>query len=348
MHSRILLLLAFANFVIGMGAFVVVGVLSPIASDFDISKAQAGWVLTAYGLFYAVSSPPLVALTGAIDRALLIVAGLAAFLGGSLLACVAPSFAVLLGARALMAIGAGVVTPVAASIAAALVAPEQRGRALATVFGGFTLAQVFGVPIGAWLGYSFGWRTAFWVVASLSAIAAGVLFKLAPRKLKIPATSLQTLGEALSAPRSIFAIILTALFFAALYALYTYLAAFLEVRHGLGRNGVTMALTIFGVAAVIGNGLGGILTDRIGARGTLAILCVAECVIMPFLTLAELPLIGTLATLAIWSMFSFAFMAAQQARLVAIDPERTSTLFALNASAVYLGGGSAPSLAARR
>jgi len=54
-----------------MGAFVVIGVLTPIASSFDISKTDAGWVMTAYGLFYAVTSPPLVALTGAVDRALL-------------------------------------------------------------------------------------------------------------------------------------------------------------------------------------------------------------------------------------------------------------------------------------
>jgi MFS transporter, DHA1 family, inner membrane transport protein len=338
MPTRILLLLAFANFVIGIGAFVVIGVLTPIAGAFDVSHAEAGWVMTAYGLIYAASSPPLVALTGAVDRGFLIVGGLMTLLCGSLLAALAPSFATLLVARALMAVGAGLVTPVAASIAATLVEPERRGRALATVFGGFTLAQVFGVPAGAWLGYSFGWRTAFWAVALLSAIAAAILFKLIPRKLKVPATSLKSLGKVLATPRLDLAISLTALFFGALYALYTYLAAFLEARHGLGRDGVTMALTIFGVAAVIGNGLGGLLTDRIGPALTLVILCVAECVIMPFLTLVAMPLWATLATLAVWSVFSFAFMAAQQARLVALDPLRTSTLFSLNASALYLGG----------
>jgi MFS transporter, DHA1 family, inner membrane transport protein len=338
MHARVLLLLAFANFVIGIGAFVVIGVLSPIAGAFDVSKADAGWVMTAYGLIYAASSPPLVALTGRFDRALVIVGGLVIFLFGSLLAAIAPSFGMLLLARALMAVGAGVVTPVAASIAAALVAPERRGRALATVFGGFTLAQVFGVPAGAWLGYTFGWRTAFWAVALLSVVAAAILFKLAPRRLNVPPTSLRTLGEVLATPRFDLAIGLTALFFGALYALYTYLAAFLEARHGLGRDGVTLALTIFGVAAVVGNGLGGLLTDRIGPSRTLVILCLAECVIMPTLTLAAMPLFARVAMLAIWSVFSFAFMAAQQARLVALDPQRTSTLFALNASALYLGG----------
>jgi DHA1 family inner membrane transport protein len=338
MPSRVLLLLAFANFVIGIGAFVVVGVLSPIAVAFDISKAEAGWVLTAYSLFYAVSSPLLVALTGAVDRALLIVAGLLIFLGGALLACVAPSFDMLLVARGVMAMGAGVVTPVAASIGAALVSPEHRGRALATIFSGFTLAQVFGVPAGAWLGYSFGWRAALWAVALLAAIAAAVLFKLAPRRLKIPGASLKSLGEALATPRLMLAVSLTALFFGALYALYTYLAAFLEMRHGLGRDGVTLALMISGAAAVVGNWLGGALTDRIGPVPTLIVACAAQCAIMPFLTLVLLPLWGSLTGIAVWNLCAFPFMAPQQARLAGLDPTRTSTLLGLNASAIYLGG----------
>jgi DHA1 family inner membrane transport protein len=339
MSTRALLrLLAFANFIIGMGAFVVVGVLSPIAEAFGVSVGGAGRLMTIYGLIYALSSPILVALTGSIDRARIIGVGLLVFFCGSLLACLAPSFQLLLVARAAMAIGGGLVTPVAASIGAGLVAPEHRGRALATVFAGFTLAQVFGVPAGAWLGYAFGWRVAFGAVALMAAVGAAVLFRMTPRNISVPTTSLRTLAEVLATPRLLLAISLTALFFGALYALYTYLGPFLEQRHGLGRDGVTIVLVILGVAAVVGNGVGGLLTDRIGPGRTLAILCIAECVIMPFLTLVDTPLLATAADIAVWSVFSFAFMAAQQARLVALDPARTSTLFALNASAIYLGG----------
>ncbi len=224
MSTRALLrLLAFANFVIGMGAFVVVGVLSPIAEAFSVSIGGAGRLMTIYGLIYAVSSPILVALTGSIDRARIIGIGLLVFFGGSLLACVAPTFQLLLVARAAMAIGGGLVTPVAASIGAGLVAPEHRGRALATIFAGFTLAQVFGVPAGAWLGYAFGWRVAFGAVALLAAVGAAVLFRMTPRNISVPTTSLRTLAEVLATPRLLLAIGLTALFFGALYALYTYL-----------------------------------------------------------------------------------------------------------------------------
>src|SRR2546423_15703781 len=63
------LLLAFANFAVGMGAFVVVGVLSPVADAFGVGTAEAGWLLTIFALVYAFTSPVLVATTGGMDRA---------------------------------------------------------------------------------------------------------------------------------------------------------------------------------------------------------------------------------------------------------------------------------------
>lgn len=144
--------LSLANFAIGMGAFVAVGILTPVAQGFGLTVAQAGWVMTVYALVYAVASPLLVAVTGAVDRRALMLAGMAVFGLGALGSALAPSFAALLAARAMMALGGGVVTPVAAAVVAGLSAPEMRGRALATVFGGLTLAQVLGVPVGAWLG----------------------------------------------------------------------------------------------------------------------------------------------------------------------------------------------------
>jgi MFS transporter, DHA1 family, inner membrane transport protein len=336
--ETLLILLSVANFVIGMGAFVVVGVLPPIAADFAISSPTAGWLMTAYALVYAVSSPILVAITGSLDRGRLLVGGMILFTLGAAGAAAAPSFAMLLAARGLMALGGGLVTPVAASIGAALVPAEARGRALATVFGGLTLAQVFGVPAGAWLGFAYGWRAAFIAVALLSALGVVVLAKFAPRSIKAPATALATLGDVLREPRLMTAVSFTALFAGGLYVFYTYFAPFIQTRHQLERNGVTIVLVVYGLGAALGNFLGGGMTDRIGAVRVLAILCLAQLVIMPFLTLAPTPLAITVATLVVWAIFSWSFMAAQQSRLVALDPPRTPVLFALNASAIYLGG----------
>jgi DHA1 family inner membrane transport protein len=331
------LLLAVANFAVGMGAFVVVSVLSPVAAAFGVGTAEAGWLLTIFALVYAVTSPVLVATTGGMDRARVLLTGLILLTIGSIAGALAPTFGVLLASRALMAVGAGLVTPVAAAIGIASVGPEHRGRTLALIYGGLTLAQAVGVPAGAWLGYAVGWRLAFGIVAALALLSAIVLNRFLPRGLSVQRTSLATLGTVLATPRLVFAIAFTALFVAGVFVVYTYLAPFLEARYGLSRNGVTAMMMVFGLGAVVGNAMGGFLSDRIGAVRTLVALCIAQLVILPFLTLAHMSLLATGVAIGVWSVFGWSFQVPQQARLAALEPAKAPVLFALHAAAIYVG-----------
>ncbi|QYK42740.1 MAG: MFS transporter [Paracoccaceae bacterium] len=332
----LLLLLATANFVIGMGAFVVVGLLPPIAQDYALAPSVAGWVMTLYALVYAAASPLMVALTGQTDRRDLLVAGLMLFGVGAAVAALAPSFPVLLAARAVMALGAGVVTPVAASIAAGLSAPEMRGRVLATVFGGLTLAQVIGVPAGAWLGFAVGWPAAFVAVAVLAAGAAVALARAVPRGITVPGASLGALARVLASGWRMVAVGFGVLFLGGIYCVYSFFGAMMITRLDLSGAGISMLLMVFGLGAVAGNALGGRMADRIGTGRTLAILCLAQGVTLPLVSGLTLPYAATALLVALWSVCGWSFMAAQQARLAALDPRNTSVMFALNASAVYL------------
>ena len=333
----LLALLALANFIIGMGAFVVVGILTPFAADMGVSRATAGWLMTAYALVYAVASPPLVALTGGLDRKVVLLAGLVLFGLGAAAAALSPSFSAVLAARALMALGGGLVTPVCASVAVGLTPPADRGRALATVFGGLTLAQVLGVPVGAWLGYQLGWQAAFAAVAVLTVAVLVALGALVPRGIAVPRASLAALGQVLSSGWRMGAVGFTVLFVGGLYCVYPYFAALIEARLGLGRDGVSLMLLTFGGGAVIGNGVGGRMADRIGSNQTLLILCAAQVVILPLVAWVSLPFVPMAILVAIWSVFTWSFMAPQQARLAGLDAPRTPILFALNASAIYVG-----------
>lgn len=334
---RQLWLLALANFVIGMGAFVVVGVLSPLAQAFGVTRPQAGALMSVYAGTYAVASPLLVAATGRLDRRLLLVLGLGLFGLGALAAALAPSFGWLLAARALMALGGGLVTPVAASVGVVLAGPGRQGQALAVVFGGLTLAQVLGVPAGAWLGYAFGWASALAVVAALALLGLLAVAAALPRGIRVPVASLASLAGVLRSGRRMGAVAFTALFIGALYVCYTFLAPLLETLYGLSRDGVTGMLALFGLGAVAGNAMGGRLTDRIGPRRTLVLLCLAQAVLMPALTLPTWPLAIVGALIFVWSVFAWSFMVPQQARLAALDPAQLPVLFALNASAIYVG-----------
>ena len=103
----ILLPLAFVNFTIGAGAFLVIALLAPLTQSLALSKAQAGWVMGAYALAYAISSPIVIALTGAWRRRAVILIGLGLFVAASLASAFATSATTLYAARVVVAVPVG-------------------------------------------------------------------------------------------------------------------------------------------------------------------------------------------------------------------------------------------------
>ncbi|MEL6793393.1 MAG: MFS transporter [Pseudomonadota bacterium] len=338
-QTRRLLIFALsaANFAVGMAAFVVIGVLTPVAESFALTDAQAGWMMTAYAIAYAVGSPTLVALTGGVARRTVLAIGL----GLASLAVAATAFApnaeTLFAMRVLTGIGAGLITPVAAGVAAAASPPETRGKALAAAFFGLTLAQVLGVPVGAWIGYTFGWELVFLLNAALCLAALIAILMLVPGDMAFQVNSLATLGAALSDLKTVLAVMFTALIMGAVYVFYTYVAPILETRMGFSRDGVSLFLLAFGVGAVFGNLLGGYLTDRIGAYRTLVFVAATQILLLPVYSFLPLPEWLLYVHAVIWAVCGWSFAASQQFRLISLAPERQNVMLALNAAAIYVG-----------
>ena len=217
-------ILSAGNFAIGMGAFVVIGILNPLAEGLGLTASEAGWVMTVYALSYAVGSPILVALTGAHSRRLILTTGLVLFGLAAVCSALSPTAMWLFAARILAAAGAGLYTPVAATVAASASAPENRGKALAAVFFGLTLAQVLGIPAGSYIAYTFGWQTAFSIVAALSTACVFLVWKVVPRGLGFQPTGLVTLGVTLLNWRAMLAVLYTASIVGTVFIVYAYLA----------------------------------------------------------------------------------------------------------------------------
>ncbi len=337
--------LSVSNFVIGMGAFMIIGLLEPLAADLRISTARAGSVLTTYAVCYALLSPVLVSLTGGIGRRRVLAAGLALFGLGCLLPVIVPSEGALHASRILAAAGAGLFTPVAAAVAAGLSAPERRAKALAAVFFGMTMSQILGLPLGSFLAYTFGWRVAFAVVLVLLLPCLWLVWTIVPRGLSFQPVTLRDLARVMRNGKLMLAVGFTASFLMAGYVVNTFLAPLLSQGLGWGRNGISLALLVCGIGAVAGNIIGGALSDRIGPARTLTFLCLAQLVVLPGFSL--LPLAGGQSTmltatlamglLVLWSVFGWSFMAAQQARMIGLAPEAAPVMLALNAAGVYVG-----------
>ncbi len=337
MPKRLPLVLSTGNFVVGLGAFVVIGLVSPIAAAFGATPEEAGRVMTWYAMAYALGAPLATALSGSISRRFVLTGGLALFAFGSILGALAPSLFLLEVSRILVAIGAGLFTPGAAAVAVATSAPEKRAQALSMVFAGLTLAQVIGVPLGAWAGYAFGFASTFWAVAILAGAAAVLVYAVVPANLAFQPTSLGVLGETLTTPRLLLPILYTTTIMAAVYVVYTFLGPLIEERYGFGRDGVTVYLLLFGGAAVFGNFIGGFSADRFGPSRTLMAISILQMLLLPIIAVAPVGPITMGVLCVIWSLSGWSFMTPQQSRLVAIGPDRAPVMLSLNASAIYLG-----------
>ncbi|MFC3835464.1 MULTISPECIES: MFS transporter [Deinococcus] len=332
---RSLWVLALGNFAVGTSGLVLAGILGLLAADLDVPLGTAGTVITAYALTYAVSAVLLSGVTGHLPRRTLLIAGLGLFTLGNVAAAVAPSFGVLLLARAVSAVGASVFTPVASGVAAALVPPELRGRALALVFVGIPVATVLGVPLGTWIGGAFGWRTAFWLVVAVGVLAlAGVAALVRPVVTPPAASPWRTL---LRRPALVRALLVTGLLYLGQFAVYPYLVSALRGVTGLDAGGITGILLLFGVAGLLGNALGGRLTDVWSGPGTLR-----SGLILTAASLLALPLVlghgWSVAVVAFaWGAGSLLVNPPQQSHIVDLAPGAAGVALALNASALYVG-----------
>jgi predicted MFS family arabinose efflux permease len=334
--------LALAAFAIGTEAFVIAGLLPVIAADLQISLAATGQLVTAYALTYAIGSPILAVAFNNLDRRTVLTLALGCFIAGNLVAVLAANFAMLLASRMLMAVGAGLCMPTALAVAVAISSPERRGRAIALVTSGLTVATVLGVPLGTWIGNQYGWRATFILVAVLGAVAlAGLLFGL-PRGL--PRTT-ATIAQRIAVARRgtvLQALSVTALWGIGVFTVFTYLAVPLRGL-GLSPNEISLALLILGIAAAIGNMIGGTLADRIGPlpTATLGLLVVTIALVLQSVTLKLLPPEYArpvfLCLIFCQGIGGWAFYPGQVANLVHIEPKAPMIALSLNASAMYLG-----------
>ena len=329
--------LSATNFVIGMGAFIVIGVIEPLAVDLERSAPQAGMLMTVYAVAYAIVSPLLVAATGHIGRRRVLTYGLTLFALAAFISAMAPSFAMLNFSRVIAAAGAGMFTPVAAAVAAAVYPEARRARVLAAVFFGLTLSQVVGVPAGSWIAYSFGWRWAFALVAAMAVPCIWLIWTRVPAGLSFQPVAISDLGQVLMQGRLMLAVLFTGGYLGAIYVLYTYFAPLMSETMGYGRNGITFLLIIYGLGSVAGNIAGGYMADKLGWHRTLTTITIGQIILMPLYSLLPFQAVLLAVLTFLWSAIGWSFMAAQQMRLIGLSGARAPVVLALNAAAIYVG-----------
>jgi DHA1 family inner membrane transport protein len=142
-----LVALALGGFAIGTTEFVTMGLLPDIADGVDVDIPTAGHLISAYALGVVVGAPAIAALSARLPRKGLLVGLMAAFGAGNLITALAPGYGAVLGARFFSGLPHGAYFGVASLVAAGLVAPHLRGRAVSSVMLGLSAATLAGVPL---------------------------------------------------------------------------------------------------------------------------------------------------------------------------------------------------------
>ncbi|MDP2773067.1 MAG: MFS transporter [Nocardioides sp.] len=253
-----LLALAMGGFAIGTTEFVTMGLLPQIAGGVDISIPTAGHLISAYALG-VVAGVPFLALFGArLPRRALLVGLMAAYALFNLLTALATSYHLLLVARFLDGMPHGAYFGVASLVAASLAPPGRKGRWVAAVMLGLSVANVLGVPAATWLGQQAGWCAAFVATAVISAVTVAMILAFVP---SVPgdteATGRRELSSFMRNGQAWLTLLAGAIGFGGLFATYSYIAPIVtEVGH-LGEGTVPVFVLVFGLGMVAGTWLAG-------------------------------------------------------------------------------------------
>ena len=249
-------------FAIGTETFMISGVLPTIAGDLGVSAAAAGSLVTIFALAYAIGAPVLAVASAGVERKRVLIAAMSVFAVANILASFAPTFLWLAAARVLLALSAGAFMPAATAVATAMHAPAQRGRAIALVVAGLTLATVVGVPAGTLLANAASWRATFLAVGALAVLAALGVAAILPRLEGIETIGLAQRIAVARRPDVLKLLALTMLTLLGPFAANTYLGVLVE--SALGVSGVSLSgiLMFFGVMSFLGSQFGGYGADR--------------------------------------------------------------------------------------
>ncbi|WP_433250253.1 MFS transporter [Actinomadura nitritigenes] len=284
-----------AAFGIGTAEFIILGLLPEVSTGMDVSITTAGMLVTGYALGVVFGGPVFTAAALRISRKNMLLTLLIMFIVGNVLSAVAPAYWVLMLGRILAAVCHGAFLGIASVVAADMVPQDKRSRAISLVFTGLTLANIFGTPLGTWMGQSLGWRAPFWVIGLIGVISFVGVAALVPSSPN--EAQGRTLHSEISAFRSgqfWLAFAIAGLSMGSLFAAFSYITPLLTDVAGFDSGWMTGLLMIFGVGLVIGNLLGGRFADKYQIGTLLVAQALMVVVLLVFALTAQLPVIAVI------------------------------------------------------
>ncbi|RBM06232.1 MFS transporter [Streptomyces sp. PT12] len=322
----ILVTLCVSVFVVGTSEYLIAGLLSQVADDLDVSVSAAGQTVTAYGLGVVIGGPLVTLLTARRPRKGLALSLMLVFAAGSAISALAPTYEILLLGRIVSSLSHAAFFALSLVVASRVVPPDRVGKATAAVVSGLTVATLLGVPLGALLGERTHWRTPFVVLTALSLVGTAMLALWLPRQEGESAGARAEI-RVMAQRTVLLAIATTAVGFAGVATVFTYVAPLLTDITGFAAFVVSILLLAYGAGSFLGNIIAGRLTDRAPAatlRGVFAALaillaCTPFAITWKPTAVLAILLLGLLATATIAPLQGLILRHAAEAPTLAVS-----------------------------
>jgi predicted MFS family arabinose efflux permease len=262
--------LSLGIFAIVMSEFLPASLLPRLAQGLAVTEGQAGQAVSVTAFAAALSALFISVVLPRADRRRVMIGLTLLALLSNVIAALAPNLVVLLGARLLVGVALGGFWAMAMAMAAHLVHADHVGRALTVINSGVAVATIAAVPLGAWLGEVWGWRSVFFVAAGVAATALAAQAATLPRVTPTGSTGLGALATVLRSRVVLAGLFAILLVFSGHFGGFTYIRPAVESMSDIGAGGgLALLLLVFGIASFVGTLLAGPLADSAPRVGIL-------------------------------------------------------------------------------
>lgn len=306
--SKGIFALALSAFCMGVTEFIVAGILPDLAQHFMVSQPVAGWLVTIYAIGVVIGAPILTIPISRLDRKYQLMLNLFIFLLANLVVAISDNFYLTLCARFVAGCMHGVFFVIATIAAIKIAKAGKQNTALALMVSGLTIALVTGIPLGTFVGQLFGFKAIFWLIVGLTGVAIISVWLIMPH-IEGQRTFIRNLFLALCVPKLLRAYVVTACTCGASFVLYTYIAEFLLVLSAFDKQSIASILLLYGGSAVVGNLVGGKITDAKGSIISLRLMLSAQVITYALMSVSAYSQVLVLINLCVMGMVSFASIA---------------------------------------
>ncbi|MCB0798424.1 MAG: MFS transporter [Chitinophagales bacterium] len=352
-NERILMvILAGINFTHILDFMIMMPLGPQLMRIFEISPAQFSTLVASY-TFSAFASGLIAAFfVDRFDRKRVLLFGYTGFIIGTLGCAIAPTYLLLMLARIVAGLFGGLIGAQVLSIIGDTFPYEKRATAMGALTAAFSLASVFGVPLGIYLATLFSWHAPFVLAGGLAIVINGLAMKFVPSisghiQEKGANKAWVSYQHILADRNQQWAILLGVVMMLGHFSIIPFIATYLVQNVGFTEHEITYVYLLGGALTIFTSPMIGRIADRKGKFPVFALFCTLT--LIPIFLITNMPPIAIGLALVVTSFFFIVVggrMIPMQAMVTSVVPARQRGGFmSINSSIVQLGSGTASMLA---